>query len=139
MSPKIRPRKSLYYRLSSSSSLMCIITLSIASNHFSFCWYNGMNGGSVFGPGFFPKVIFLTMGIIIFVHVWNEFLFSNTFLLDPEMRTVSLKFYNFVGRWQINYGQVYAASILTIAPLMILYFFTQKTFIEGITLGGIKG
>lgn len=85
------------------------------------------------------KPIFTSIILITFVNTWNEFLFSNTFLQEQTMRTVSLRFYNFVGSTSVEYGYVYAAAIISVFPVVIIYIFTQDKFIEGMTAGSIKG
>lgn len=85
------------------------------------------------------KPIFTSVILITFVNTWNEFLFSNVFLQQNDMRTVSLRFYNFVGKTSINYGYVYAAAIISILPVVGIYMVTQNKFIEGMTVGSVKG
>lgn len=85
------------------------------------------------------KPIFTSIILITFVNTWNEFLFSNTFLQEKTMRTVSLRFYNFVGSTSVEYGYVYAAAIISILPVVLIYMFTQDKFIEGMTAGSVKG
>lgn len=85
------------------------------------------------------KPILTSTILITFVNCWNEFLFSNLFLQSDSVRTVALQFYNFTGRYNIEYGLMYAAAIITIAPVIIIYLLTQNTFIEGMTSGSVKG
>ena len=85
------------------------------------------------------RPIMTSVMLIVFVNTWNEFLFSNTFLQKEEVRTVSLRFYNFVGRNGSDYGYIYAAAIITILPIFILYFLMQDSFVEGMTSGSVKG
>ena len=85
------------------------------------------------------KPIFTSIVLITFVNTWNEFMFSNTFMQQEAMRTVSLRFYNFVGGTRTDYGYVYAAAIISILPVVIIYMFSQNSFIEGMTAGSVKG
>lgn len=85
------------------------------------------------------KPIFTSVMLIVFVNTWNEFLFSNTFLQREEMRTVSLRFYNFVGKNGADYGYIYAAAIISILPIVAIYFTMQDSFVEGMTSGSVKG
>lgn len=85
------------------------------------------------------KPIFTSIVLITFVNTWNEFLFSNVFLQKDIMRTVSLRFYNFVGGTRVEYGYVYAAAIIAILPVVLIYMFSQNKFIEGMTAGSVKG
>ena len=85
------------------------------------------------------KPIFTSVLLIVFVNTWNEFLFSNTFLQQESMRTVSLKFYNFVGKSGSDFGFIYAAAIISILPIVVIYFLMQDSFVEGMTSGSVKG
>ena len=69
------------------------------------------------------KPIMTSVMLIVFVNTWNEFLFSNTFLQKEEMRTVSLRFLNFVGKNGADYGYIYAAAIISILPIIIIILF----------------
>ena len=79
------------------------------------------------------------LAIFTFVNTWNEFLFSNTFLQDRDIRTVSLRFYNFVGSTNTEFGYVYAAALISMLPIVAIYLLTQNTFVEGMTSGSVKG
>ena len=85
------------------------------------------------------KPIFTSVILITFVNTWNEFLFSNTFLQDRDIRTVSLRFYNFVGSTNTEFGYVYAAALISMLPIVAIYLLTQNTFVEGMTSGSVKG
>jgi ABC-type glycerol-3-phosphate transport system permease component len=50
------------------------------------------------------------------------------------MRSISPSFY-----MELQWPRLMAASTVTILPIVLLYFFTQKTFVEGISVTGIKG
>jgi raffinose/stachyose/melibiose transport system permease protein len=85
------------------------------------------------------KPIMTTVALIVFVHCWNEYFFANTFLQNDELRTVSLRFFNFVGRYSTDWAYVFTAGVISVFPIIILYIALQKTFIEGMISGGVKG
>lgn len=85
------------------------------------------------------KPIFTSVLLIVFVNTWNEFLFSNTFLQSDKVRTVSLKFYTFVGKMSADYGSIYAAAIISILPIVLIYLLMQNSFVDGMTAGSVKG
>ncbi len=82
--------------------------------------------------------IITTVALIVFVESYNEFLFSNIFLQDPGQRTVALAFYNFVSKYEADFGTIFAGAIITLIPIFVLYLLLQKRFVEGMTLGGLK-
>ena len=60
------------------------------------------------------KPIFLTVALLVFVHVWNEFLWANTFLVNDNLKTVATRYVRFVGEYSSNMAYIYTASVLTI-------------------------
>ncbi len=53
--------------------------------------------------------------------------------------TIALGMYGFLSYRTSQWGLLMAAATVTVAPVIILFFFTQKTFIQGVTLTGLKG
>lgn len=82
---------------------------------------------------------FLTVGLIVGMWSWNEFLFALTFLHSPENHSVVIRFLGFSGRFQINWSLTSAAAVIMAAPILIMFIIMQKRFIEGMVQGGIKG
>lgn len=85
------------------------------------------------------KPMFLTIAILVFVNVWNEFLWSNTFITTEILKPVATKYIVFTGQHGSNMARIYTASVITIAPVIILYLFFSRKFIEGMTSGSVKG
>ena len=62
------------------------------------------------------------------------------YLQDPDKYTIALalrQFQNIYG--QTQYHLMMAVAVLTVVPIIVLFFFTQRTFVQGIALTGIKG
>lgn len=75
-----------------------------------------------------------------FMYCWNDFLGPLIYLIDQDTFTLALGLQFFQSRqggtpWNL----LMAASTLVVAPIIILFFFTQRTFIQGIAMSGIKG
>lgn len=85
------------------------------------------------------KPIFLTIGLLTFVRVWNEFLWANTFLVADKLKTVATRYIRFVGEYSSNMARIYTASVISIVPVVILYLIFSRRFIEGMTSGSVKG
>ena len=85
------------------------------------------------------KSIFLTIALLVFVNVWNEFLWANTFLIDDALKTVATRYVRCVGQYSSNMARIYTASVFTIAPIVVLYLVFSRRFIEGLTSGSVKG
>lgn len=81
--------------------------------------------------------------VALFQFMWtrNDYLGPLLYLNREELFTVALGLSRYQGGgWsQASWSLLMAASVVSILPILILFFFTQRTFIEGITLTGIKG
>lgn len=85
------------------------------------------------------KTIFMTVAMLVFVDVWNEFLWANTFLYKDALKTVAVRYVRFTGAYSSNMARIYTASVITMAPVIIMYLVFNRRFIEGLTSGSIKG
>ncbi len=82
---------------------------------------------------------FMTVGLVVGLNVWNEFLLATVFLTDQKLYTVVTSYYNFASTYFTDWGQISAAAVMMITPLMILFLLLQRRFVEGLTQGGLKG
>lgn len=83
--------------------------------------------------------ILTTVALIVFVWSWNEFTWANTFISKDVFRTVSTRFYKFASEHTTDVAKTYTAGIITLSPIILIYLTLQKTFIEGLTQGSVKG
>ena len=79
------------------------------------------------------------VALFAFLSNWNDFLGPLIYLSDKENYTLAIGLYGFFGRSKTEWGLLMSAATIMVSPIVLLYFFTQRTFIEGITLTGIKG
>jgi raffinose/stachyose/melibiose transport system permease protein len=82
---------------------------------------------------------FLASGLIVALAAWNEFMLAVTFIHSPELKPVSTGLYAFTNRFGRDWALTSAASMMMIAPSMLLFMVFQRRFIEGFTGGGLKG
>lgn len=80
----------------------------------------------------------VSLAIFHFMNNWNDLLYPLMLTSSMLKRTLSAGLAILVGNKVIKYGPTLAATIISILPLMILYIFFQKYFVEGIATGGIK-
>jgi multiple sugar transport system permease protein len=85
------------------------------------------------------KPALATSAIISFLGAWDEFVWANTLINSPEKRTLPVAIANFQGVHTTNWGLVFAASIIAVIPVIILFVTLQKYFIKGMVAGAIKG
>lgn len=85
------------------------------------------------------KPALATVAILTFQATWNDFLPPLIYLHDQTKYTISLGLNFFRSTYTINWAYLMAASLVTMLPVVLLFFFAQRLFIQGITLTGIKG
>lgn len=81
----------------------------------------------------------LTVGLFSFLGSWNAFLWPLIVTNRPEIRPLQVALTVFSQEFGTNYPLLMAASAFTIAPVLLLFFFVQRQFIEGIARSGIRG
>jgi raffinose/stachyose/melibiose transport system permease protein len=81
---------------------------------------------------------FASVGLIVGVWSWNEFIFSITFLPTQSPQTVAVRYASFTGQWVSNYAYISSAGVIMILPAVILFLLLQRRFVEGMTVGGLK-
>ncbi len=84
------------------------------------------------------KPALVSLGIFHFMNNWNDLLYPLMLTSSQNKRTLSAGLAVLVGNKVIKYGPTLAATMISLAPLLILYIFCQKYFIEGIAASGIK-
>lgn len=79
-----------------------------------------------------------TVGLFAFVGAWSDFLNPLIYLTDPDTYTLSIGLYNFFSQYGVEWGPLMAACAIFSIPLIVIFIFAQKQFIEGISLTGLK-
>lgn len=82
---------------------------------------------------------FLTVGLVVSLAVWNEFLLATVFLTNQDKFTVVTSYYNFTSRFSRDWGLTSAAAMMMIVPIIVIFLSLQRRFVDGLTQGGIKG
>lgn len=80
-----------------------------------------------------------TVTLFSFMNNWDEFTWALTAIDDPLKRTLPVAIYSFQGQHGTQWGLVFAAMIIALIPVLILFFSMQKYFVSGLTTGSIKG
>lgn len=103
-----------------------------------------IDGASEFGI-FFRIILPLStapigaLAIFTFIAQWDDFLWPLVIIDEPSLYTIPLGLSQFRGRVGTDVGGLAAASLLAVLPVLLVYFFAQRRFIEGIALTGLKG
>ncbi|MFN8493809.1 MAG: carbohydrate ABC transporter permease [Caldilineaceae bacterium] len=91
----------------------------------------------ILAPQVMPALI--VVAIYQFTYSWNDFFGPLIYLNSPELFTITLGLTRFMGRTQTDIQYLMAMTVVsTLAPIVI-FFFTQRTFLQGIVITGIKG
>jgi multiple sugar transport system permease protein len=85
------------------------------------------------------KPVLASVGLFTFLNTWNDFLGPLVYLNSQENYTLSLGLAQFRGQFTSLWGPMMAVTTVITVPVIIAFFFTQRMFIQGITLTGIKG
>ncbi|MEM7127137.1 MAG: carbohydrate ABC transporter permease [Chloroflexota bacterium] len=85
------------------------------------------------------KAAIITVAIFEFMHGWHDFINPLVFLRNPDMYTLSVGLRLYFTQHGAEWGLLMAAATLFTLPMVVVFFFAQRTFIEGIALTGIKG
>ncbi len=104
-----------------------------------------MDGGSVFQV--FGKIIvplakpgIASVSIFNFLTYWEEFPWANTVLNDNLKRTMPIAISGFFGQHQFTqWGYVFALSVFSLLPILIVFICCQRYFVAGLTTGSVKG
>lgn len=84
------------------------------------------------------KPAVLAVGLFQFMASWTDFIGPLLYLTDSVQYTLSLGLQQFQSQKGSEWGLMMAVSTMMTVPVIILFFFLQKTFIKGITFSGIK-
>lgn len=80
-----------------------------------------------------------TLTIFTFVNTWNDFMGPLLYLNSTKLKTIQLGLRMFISQYDAEYGLIMAASVVSVIPIVIIFLFTQRFFIEGIATSGLKG
>lgn len=80
----------------------------------------------------------LTVAIIVGLNAWNEFVIAVTFLQTDSTVTAVVKFYNLTGQYSTDWGEMLAAAIIIVLPVVVVFVALQRRFIDGMTAGAVK-
>lgn len=86
------------------------------------------------------KPILGTLAILSLLGTWNDYIWPSVTLRNQDLWTISLKLVSFSSQWASlqQYGPMFAGYVIASIPLLILFVFTMRLFIEGLASGAIK-
>ena len=80
-----------------------------------------------------------TVGIFTFLASWDEFVWALTIISDPNKRTLPIAIALFQGQHATSWGLVFAASVIAVLPVILIFIAFQRQFVSGLAAGALKG
>lgn len=85
------------------------------------------------------KPAMATLAIFTFVTIWNDFMGPMIYFNSEKNKTIPLGIRMFLGQYSTEYQLIMAASVVSLIPVLIMYVFCQRYFVQGIATSGLKG
>jgi ABC-type glycerol-3-phosphate transport system permease component len=84
------------------------------------------------------RSVFGTLALLQTYGIWNDLVWPITVNVNPDLRTIMVGLLQFRGLYRTEYGPLYAGYVIASVPLILLFAFTSRLFIRGLTSGAIK-
>ncbi len=84
------------------------------------------------------KPALASLALLTFVNTWNDYMGPFIYLTDNELWTVQLGLRQFVGIYDSEYAMIMTGSVLSVLPILVVFLFGQRYFVQGIATSGIK-
>lgn len=85
------------------------------------------------------KPVLFTMALITAIGQWNDFYMPMVLLGDKKVTTLTLAIYRYIGQFTRYMSESMAAVVVTLIPVIIIYFLFSSQIVEGLTGGAVKG
>jgi raffinose/stachyose/melibiose transport system permease protein len=92
---------------------------------------------SIIVPISIPPI--MTVSILTFISIWNEYILAATFISSERLRTLPFGVYSFVSQYSTNFGAIGAYLMLGAVPVLIFYFLLSERITKGMVAGAVKG
>ena len=102
---------------------------------------DGCNWYKIFLRIVLPLIVpaLVTVAVLTFINSWGDFMGSLLYLNKPSRYTVAFALKLFSDASYTDFGATFAMSVLSLVPILVLFFFFQQQLVEGISTQGIKG
>jgi len=114
---------------------------SLPNELFEAACIDGCSIYKIFATIAFPlsKTGLFVTGLMSFVANWNELLLAMVFISDDAKKTLPVSLSKFVGPYNTNYSQMFAAIVIAIIPTIVVYCCFSNQIVDGLTTGAVKG
>jgi multiple sugar transport system permease protein len=102
---------------------------------------DGANEWAIYWSVILPlaRPVLATLAIFTFMSAWNDFMWPLIVLSDHRKYTMPVAIANLVGEHMQDLELMMASSVITVIPVLVLFFVLQKQYIAGVMAGSIKG
>ncbi|GIH23475.1 sugar ABC transporter ATP-binding protein [Acrocarpospora phusangensis] len=102
---------------------------------------DGLNDYGIYRRIVLPlsKPALASLALLTFVNTWNDYMGPFIYLTSNELWTVQLGLRSFVGQYEAEYAMIMTGAVLSVLPIMVIFLFGQRYFIQGIATSGLKG
>ncbi len=102
---------------------------------------DGLNEFGIYSRIMLPlsKSAIVSLAILTITATWNDFLAPLIYISDSKLFTIQLGLRNLCSEYTAEYGQIMAASVMSVIPIFVLYCIFQRFFEEGMISGAVKG
>ena len=131
----------IMFQLSFSILLFTAFLRSIPAELEESARIDGASTNQTFWRLIFPLLapMSATVGIFAFLASWNDFMMPSLIISDPALQTLPVVQNIFQTQFSNNYNVSFASYLMAMAPAIIVYLFTQRWVVEGVTQGAVKG
>ncbi|WP_440105129.1 carbohydrate ABC transporter permease [Streptosporangium sp. H16] len=85
------------------------------------------------------KPALASLALLTFVTTWNDYMGPFIYLTSNELWTVQLGLRSFVGLYEAEHAMIMTGAVLSVLPILVLFLFGQRYFIQGVATSGLKG
>jgi multiple sugar transport system permease protein len=85
------------------------------------------------------RPVFASVAILTFLTQWGSFLWPVLMVSDPSVRPLPLEMSVFQGQQPVDWGQILAFGVLLVLPVLIVFAFFQRWFVQGVASSAVKG
>ena len=102
---------------------------------------DGLNEYGIYARIILPLSVpaLVSLALLTFVNTWNDYMGPFIYLTSNDLWTIQLGLRSFVGQYSAQYSLIMAGSVISVIPILIIFLFGQRYFIQGIATSGTKG
>jgi raffinose/stachyose/melibiose transport system permease protein len=80
-----------------------------------------------------------TLVIMQAFQIWNDYLMSSLYVSEKRLKTMTVAIQALFSQQSSDYSTAFAAIVVSVLPIAVLFIALQKYFIKGMTVGAVKG